>query len=93
MIVCGTLVAGGAKMSQLNTSCLANFLRDTGMSPSHVYYHITMESQISKLLKSKKPSIVNKILCLPGSLYTIIHMLNSKNLTIVKRSGGKTEFF
>ena len=38
----------------------------------------TVESRISKLLNSKKPSLVNKILCWPGSLYTINHMLNSK---------------
>ena len=40
----------------------------------------------------KKLSLVNKISCLPGSLYTTNHMLNSKNLTIVKSLGDKTEF-
>ena len=53
---------------------------------------IAMESHNSKLLNSKKPSLVNKILWWPGSLYTINHMLNSKNLTIVKKFGDKTEF-
>ena len=58
-----------------------------------IYFKVTTEeSRISKLLSSKKLSLVNKILCLPGSLYTIDHMLNSKNLTIVNDFGDKTEF-
>ena len=52
----------------------------------------TVESRISKLLNSKKLSLVNEKSCLTGSLYTIDYILNSKNLTIVKKFGDKNYF-
>ena len=56
-------------------------------SIGYINVSCTVESCISK-----KPSLVNKILCWSGSLYTKNHMLNSKNLTIVQKFGDKTEF-
>ena len=62
-----------------------------------IYFHFQICIQWNLALVNfwvvKKLSLVNKILCLPGSLYTINHMLNSKNLTIVKKFGDKTDFF
>ena len=77
---------------RVSTSWTIYVLICIGTQKVFSYITYTVESRISKLLNSKKILLVNKILRWPGSFYTINHMLNSKNLTIVKRIGDKTEF-